>query len=71
MTEVTEQASLLDISIGISECDATCELSSVLQPLSFIQITSSSVIHSELTKLEEGSDINCIMPVQYLPLIHL
>ena len=68
---MTEHASLLDISNGVSECDATCELLSVLQPLAFIQIASYSVIHSELKKLEEDSDIKYIMPVQYLPLLHL
>ena len=62
----------LDISTGISECDATREHSYLLQTPSFIQIANSSVIHGEFKKLEEGSDIKYIIPVlQYLPLLHL
>ena len=64
---MTELASLLGISLGVSEC----ELCSVLQPLAFIQIASSSVIHSELKKLEEDSDIEGIMPAPCPPLLHL
>ena len=47
-------ASLLDISVGISECDAPRELSSVLQPVSFIQITSSSSNSQWIKKARRG-----------------
>lgn len=60
----------LDISTGISECDATRERSYLLQTPSLSQIANSSVIHGEFKKLEEGSDIKYIIP-GYLPLLHL